>query len=329
MTFTTGIRRTTFAAVFALLGSLAIVGTATPAVAAETEWSVAPASPTGADGRVSLRHTVDPGASVDDAIVVTNLGAAPATFVVAAGDGIVGDEGAFDIARGEPTRSGAWIAVGGLADGALALGPGEARVLPVTISVPQDATPGDHPAGIVVGVSSTDGASTVTTRIGVRMHLRVAGETVSQLSVRDVAATFTPSWIPFVPGRLGVTYTLENTGNVRLGAAAEVSTEGVFGLTGTKKVEQAGELLPGDTVTRELAAPVAPLMLLFGTIEVSALAVGEDAVPIPDASIDEFSALAVSWTSVAVVLVMLGAIVVVVVLRRRHSRLAGGRNSAQ
>jgi hypothetical protein len=94
------------------------------------------------------------------------------------------------------------------------------------------------------------------------------------------------------PRRLGVTYTLENTGNVD-------------------------------------AAPVAPLMLLFGTIEVSALAVGEDAVPIPDASVDEFSALAVSWTSVAVVLVMLGAIVVVVVLRRRHSRLAGARSSAQ
>jgi hypothetical protein len=328
MTLPTSIRRTGLASVLTLIGSLALAGVATPALAAETDtqWSVAPANAVGPDGRVSLRHTVDPGASVDDAIVVTNLGGEAATFVVSAGDGIVGDAGAFDISREEPTDSGAWIGVGGLSDGGIALAPGEARVLPVAISVPQDATPGDHPAGIVVGVSNTDGASTVTTRIGVRLHLRVAGEAVSQLGVTDVAATFTPSWIPFVPGRLGVTYTLENTGDVRLGAAARVRAEGAFGIAGTTEVQQAGELLPGDTVTSELTIPAAPLMLLFGDIEVSPLAVGEDDVAIPDAASEEFTALAVSWTSVAVVLIVIGGVVLAVVLRRRSTR---GRSSSQ
>ncbi len=60
------------------------------------------ASSAGPDGRISLRHTIDPGSGIDDAIAVSNLGTAPATYTVAPGDGILGDSGAFDIAAGDP-----------------------------------------------------------------------------------------------------------------------------------------------------------------------------------------------------------------------------------
>jgi hypothetical protein len=311
-------------AMIAVLAALAFVAGPAPAAVAATEWSVTPATAEGADGRVSLRHTVEPGAAVDDAIVVSNLGAEEARFAVSAGDGVVGDSGAFDIARGEASGAGAWIRIGGLDDGGLTLAPGEARVLPVTVTVPAGATPGDHPAGIVVGVSSGDDSSTVTTRLGVRLHLRVAGEVVPELRVKDVTATFVPSLIPFAPGELAVDYTIENAGNVRLGAAAAVRSEGVFGLAPTDVVEQAGELLPGDTVTREVRMDVAPLMVLFGGLEVSPLAVGEDEVTVPAATTVDFVSPAMSWTGLLAALVVIGLAAIPLVRSRRS--LAGDRS---
>ncbi|QEE60237.1 hypothetical protein FVA74_00660 [Salinibacterium sp. dk2585] len=284
---------------------------AAPAPAAE--WSVTPA---GDDDRVSLRHTVDPGASVSDAIVVTNLGSSDARFAVTVGDGVVGPDGAFDIRSDEPSGGGSWLSVGGLEEGGVALAAGEARELPVRIDVPADATPGDHPAGIVVGVSARDGDSTVTTRIGVRVHLRVAGEVQPQLAVRDVTVGFAPSWIPFAPGRLSVEYTLANEGNVRLGGAAEVWAAGPFGLAAAQATEQAGELLPGEEVRRTVQADAAPLALLFGGLEVTPLVVGADELAPPASVIHEYWSPAVSWTGLAL-LVLLGGVAVLLVRRRR------------
>src|SRR5690606_31890268 len=172
-------------------------GPAVPAATAPdstVEWSVAPADAAGEDGRIPLRHVVDPGATIADNIAITNHGSAASTFTVQAGDGVVGANGAFDIAEGTAEGSGAWIRIDGLDAGALTLAAGETRVLPVTVAVPANATPGDHPAGIVVGVSKGEDGVTVTHRIGVRVHLQVAGELAASLAVTDTHATFAPSW---------------------------------------------------------------------------------------------------------------------------------------
>lgn len=285
------------------------------------EWSVAPADAAGEDGRISLRHVVDAGASIADHIAVTNRGAAAAEFTVLAGDGAVGADGAFDIREGEPTSSGAWIGIDGLADGHLVLAAGETRVLPVTIAVPADATPGDHPAGIVVGLSQGTGDGVmVTHRIGVRVHLQVAGDVASGLTVTGTDATFTSSWIPFAPGTLVVDVDVQNTGNVRIGAAPVVTAAGAFGIGQSTSADAAAELLPGDSIHQRVELTAWPLAALFGGVTVSGSSIGADSAPPAEAASAEFMVPAISWTGLAVFLLLAVAAVLIVRRRRRAGR---------
>ncbi|WP_157612425.1 hypothetical protein [Ruania albidiflava] len=56
-----------------------------------------PAQDEEAGDRISVRHEIDPGSRVTDAVEVRNFGAEPATFRIYASDGVVGDSGAFDV----------------------------------------------------------------------------------------------------------------------------------------------------------------------------------------------------------------------------------------
>lgn len=279
-----------------------------------TEWGVVPADAAGPDGRGSLRHVVDPGASVSDAVAVTNHSAEPAVFAVATGDGVVGADGAFDVRTDDPASGGAWMRVDGLDGGALALAAGETRVLPVTIAVPADATPGDHPAGIVVALSTEDAGVTLTHRVGVRVHLQVAGEIAPALRVDAATATFTPSWIPFASGTLSVEYRVTNTGNVRFGASAAADASGPLGLLPGQGGGEAFEVLPGATATQRIEMPLAPLFFAAGEVTVTPVSLGDDRVPLPEAASAGFSTPAVPWSSLAVVVLGAGILGLVAIL---------------
>jgi hypothetical protein len=288
--------------------------------AAEIEWSVGPASMDGPDQRISLRHTVEPGARVEDAIAVTNLSEAASAFTVTTGSGMVGQEGVFDIGEPGAEGPGRWIAVGGLDGDEVTLDAGETRILPVAISVPINATPGDQPAGIAVGVSQGEGL-TVTHRIGVRVHLRVAGEVTPGLTARIVKASFTPSWIPFAPGTATIEYEIANVGNVRLGATVAALAAGPLGLgKAHADGEPLTELLPGEKATREMALRAVPIVRLNGTLAVTPVAVGNDGVRPPGPVTVALSVSALSATGIALVIVLLAA--AAITLSRRSGRRA-------
>ncbi|HEY1134676.1 MAG TPA: hypothetical protein VGE77_08860 [Nocardioides sp.] len=299
-----------------LLGPAA--GTAAAAEDDTVSWAITPATADGPDGRVSLRHVVEPGASVSDAVAVTNLGAAAADFEVVTGDGRLGEGGAFDIAEGTPEAGGSWVRVDGTDGGVLRLEPGETRVLPVTVTVPAEATPGDHPAGIVVARSSGDGSVRVTHRIGVRLHLQVAGDLRPALEVADVRTTFDASLVPFAPGDVEVRYEIRNTGNVRLGAASAIDALGLRGDDAADAAAQVDELLPGDTVAVTVTRSAWPVVRLSGDVEVQGRVVGEDTVSPGGPATASFGVWAVSWTGLLVLLVLAGGVVVAV--RRRSTR---------
>ncbi|WP_156754880.1 COG1361 family protein [Actinokineospora pegani] len=313
--------------VLAAVAASLVLGTAPAAARTTTEWSAVPASDGGPDGRISLRHTLDPGASVTDGIAVTNRGSAPARFTVTAGDGVLGRNGAFDIAAGEPTGSGGWITVAGLDSGGITVAGGESKVLPVTIAVPADAVPGDHPAGVAVGVSADEGGVAVRRRIGVRVHLRVAGEVEPALAVREVGSSYSSSWLPFAPGTLRVDYVVANTGDVRLGAATTVDVAGPFDLAPTSAADGVDELLPGDSAARSVRVAVSPLFVLFGDVSVAATAVGADQVALPGATASSFSSGAIPWAELALVVLLVGGGALVVV-RRRRTTADGGQSRA-
>lgn len=340
--------RTTARAALVLLPAAAVALCAPAAAAAPraadddapagtVTWALAPADAHGADGRISLRHDLDPGSAVDDHVLLSNFSAEPTTFVLYAGDGVVGDGGAFDIATGEPEDGGSWVALGPVGEAradpdgrlALELPPESSVVVPVHVAVPDDATPGDHPAGVVAELAPDGDAVEVASRVGVRLHLRVTGDVAADLAVRDVRATWVPSWNPLARGHVHVTYAVGNAGNVRLGATSTATATGLLGLGTASRETAQRELLPGDSARVEVDLPAWPT--LRTGVEVSALpgAVGEDALDAPlREAVATATAWTVPWSQLALLLLLVGVPVALRRVRRRSAARVQARIDA-
>lgn len=301
-------------------------------------WTVQPATPEGPDDRISLRHVLDPGATVTDHVTVTNLGAVAATFAVYAGDGTLSDTGWFDLppTGTAPRDGGSWVTLG-VPEGAqvqddgsllLTLGPGAALTVPLTITVPADATPGDHPAGVVAELVAGD-AVRLAARNGVRLHLRVTGEVAAALEPQDVTARWEPSWNPFAPGTVQVRYRVANTGDVRLAARAGTTVAGPFGVGEATAATDVREVLPGQSVQVEADLRVWPLVRVTGRVDARPWVVGDDVV---DAALRTGSApvavWAVPWSQLAALLLVGGAVLLVRWWRRRTARQVQARVDA-
>lgn len=316
-----------FSVLAVVLASVATSVVVPASASSALEWSLVPASEEGGgapDDRVSLRHVIEPGESARDAVALTNHSGQEVTFAVTSGDGMVGSGGAFDIAPGEPEGSGSWVTVDGVTDGEVSLEAGETTVLPVLIEVPEEATPGDHPAGIVAGLSNEADGVTITQRIGVRLHLQVAGEVLAGLDFSDVSADFTPSWVPFAPGTLTVDYTVANTGNARLGGSVVAGVSGPWGLAPAQGTADLPELLPGDSAPGSVQMEVSPMFTLGGEVRTAAAGIGQDQIALPEAATQQLRSAAVSWTGTGLVLIL----VLVVLGRLRARRRALARRSA-
>ena len=316
------------------------VGTATSSALGDTTggdddagritWTVEPVTSGGSDERVSIRHDIDPGDTVTDEVEVRNFGPSAATFRIYASDGVVGDSGAFDILppEQEPGDGGSWVT---FEDGAgqsaewaetvlVHLEPESATVVPLTITVPEDAVPGDHPAGVVAEwVPEDEHNVQLTSRVGVRLHLRVAGELAAHVLATDPEVRWNPGWNPFGSGDLSVSYLLQNTGNVRLGTDSQLQVAGPFGLLPARVEDTRREILPGDQVRVVAQIPHWGLFWTDGQITVTPDVVGEDAPDVDaEASATEFAHVTVPWPQLAVLVLIAAALY----FRRRRRRQA-------
>ncbi len=334
----TGAARTAVLPLIAALVLLAGPGApahATPAPTSagtdgQVTWTVQPASAEGPDQRISLRHELAPGGTVTDHVTVTNFSDRPATFAVYPGDGTLSESGDFDVLPGDeaPGDGGAWIEIGApegaqrAEDGRLRLTlPAAAAVtLPLTITVPADATPGDHPAGVVAELVEDDATVRLAARVGTRVHLRVTGEVEAALVPQDVTTRWEPSWNPFAPGTVHVRYTVANTGDVRLGARTETTLAGPFGTGAAAAAAELREVLPGGStvVTSELR--VWPLVRTTGHVDVRPWVVGDDVV---DAAMRTASAQVtvwvLPWAQLALLALAVGGALLVRWQRRRSA----------
>jgi hypothetical protein len=228
-------------------------GQATPTV---DSWAV---SPTGADPsqpstRPNLSYEVGPGTSVEDSVTLWNYGTTELAFRVYATDAFNNTSGSFDLLAGDkaPADVGAWVT--GLPTEVLAV-PARRRLdLPFKLTVPSTARAGDH-AGAILASTIVEGRGEdgkivrLDRRTGTRLYLRVAGALHPSLTVEDVHAAYRASPNPFGGGTT-YTYTIRNTGNVRLGAHQKVQLKNPFG----KRMKEETppdliEILPGNAVT--------------------------------------------------------------------------------
>lgn len=219
---------------------------ATDPEASRLTWTVAPADENGPDGRRVIDLELAPGRSATEHLAVTNYSDAPTTFAITANDGYLTERGSFDMRSSDtrPTDGGTWISV----PDEVRIDPGETAVVPVRITAPRDALPGDHPAGVAASVRSSDNGVLIENRMGVRVNLSVPGEATASLAVEVLDATYEPSWNPFAPGGVTVRYRLHNDGNVTLGATTHPGARARWGGgAGTAPATDVREILPDGT----------------------------------------------------------------------------------
>ncbi|MET8306736.1 hypothetical protein [Micromonospora sp. NPDC005173] len=215
-------------------------------------WAVQPANQQGPDGRRWIERTLDPGQVVTEHLAVRNLSDGRAVFALKAADGYLTDKGRFNMLPSdrESEDGGTWITV----QRAVTVGPKETKVVPFTITVPHDASPGDHPAGIAATVTSTGGTVAVESRVGFRVMLRASGTVTAALAISGLTARYERSWNPFSAGAIHLRYTTTNNGTVAVTGTGRTTATGPLGLGTRQTSTKVDEMLPGGS--REVDARV-------------------------------------------------------------------------
>jgi hypothetical protein len=221
-------------------------------------WSEIPASPTAPDTRTTFNYaTVQPGTTVTDHVAILNRSSQSVAFTIYATDA-TGTTASNTLILMPPSQTpvdiGSWVTVNGHAGRLSVIIPADKGVIePFRISVPRDARPGDHTGALFAAVTFNARAKNGTVvseqhRIGVPMFLRVTGTLNPGLSVEAVSVGARGTISPVSSIATSVTYTVHNTGNVRMAGSALVSVSGLFGAslsTGSKRLPT---VLPGDSV---------------------------------------------------------------------------------
>ena len=329
-----------------------IVLTGSPALAASSTPSPAPSpnpsgsSATDAAGKPVVTFGIGPsknkqvdrrpnynmlspkGGLVSDEVAVVNLTYQPLTLNLYAADGLNADDGSLTLQPGyvKPKDAAAWVTFGGRgAKGYVKLAPREKVYVPFVVHVPKTAYVGDHLAGIVASLVSegtTPGERGTNVkleqRVGIRLGVRVAGVLTPGLEVKDLQAAYAGTVNPFGKGNVTVTYTVTNTGNVRLGGQQEVSVHGLIGpIAAAGQLANVPMLLPGNSAKVSVTVPdVTPVGYMTADVSVSGLAVAGDADPATEVASASTNFWAIAWTLLAGLLGLtaIGA----AVLRRRR-----------
>lgn len=216
-------------------------------------------------------YRVSPATIINDEALVLNAGNEPVTLKIYAADGVTSQNGGTGFAAFGQQSSGKsrgvseWIS---LPLSEIKLAPGEEKNISFQVSIPADASPGHHIAGLVVEAppasenldSSTSDSATgneaqftvnVIRRVGVAVVLNIPGDQISGLEVNNISL--------YQQSEEGATFAIDikNTGNIFTTAA------GFFIVT-----DKAGEnlittiplqidtILPGDSTVFYVPRPI-------------------------------------------------------------------------
>ncbi|HEY0248180.1 MAG TPA: DUF916 domain-containing protein [Gryllotalpicola sp.] len=315
-----------------LLATLGLTAlSAAPAHAAGSDdisWGVAPADNTIGTGRPNFSYTLAGSTRITDGLVISNESAQAITLKVYAADGFTTSTGALDLKKpGQKSDDiGSWITV---ATESVTLAPHHATTVGFTVTVPGDASPGDHVGGVVTSLVTRDGSGALSLdrRLGSRVLLRVPGTVQPALKLGSVSVHYQQPANPFGGGTAVITYRVANTGNVRLAAAQEVTVSGPFGiLQRSARAPNLPSILPGGSLTRSVTIHgVPPTGRLAAQLTLRPYSDGEPiAVPAVTAAA---SVWVMPWGLLIVVVVLALGVLLLVVLLRRRRRQRGRRST--
>lgn len=280
-------------------------------------WTVATADNEHGSGRPNYGYTLEPGESVEDAMIVQNTGDDELGLTIATADGYTTPSGHLDLHPAEvpPEGVGAWIDP---AIEELVLAPGESREVAFFLTVPEDVAAGDHTGGIVA-VHTSDAGTNIETasRFGFRVHVRVPGDHLVDLVVSELDLDLDGSLNPFSARTARVSYTVRNAGTLRTFYTEQLAVSGPAGLGGREQQTLVEEILPGGEILRTVEVPgIWPLFRLDLDLEVHPQAI-DGALGTP--AQHRVSAWAMPWTLLLLAGLAIGAGVVIGVRRARRS----------
>lgn len=298
-----------------VLTALLIYAALPVARAEDITLSIAPGPvPEDAPRGESFAWVLEPGASVEDSVVVTNHNPTSLQLALDVKDAVTTSDGNLSLALADTadTGIGAWVS---LPQDTVDIPAGESVTVPFTLTVPADAAPGDFSGGVVVTYSTEGDTVSVDNRVATRVDVRVPGDLTVSHDVSDLQVSLPSTWSLLGPSTATVTYTLTNTGSARIYAQEAITASGPLGIGALRTDATLQEVLPGATVERTVQ--VDARALLWNTIEVDTSSFAVDETPGSTQSL-EAHRFAAPWTLLIVcALVLTVAIVLGVRLGRR------------
>lgn len=235
-------------------------------------FGVQPANPQGASPRPFFNLLVGPATTTRDNVRITNFSVAPMTLKVYATDAGTSEDGSFNVPLAQTASRGvgSWVKLRFLDSKHSVNLPARSRIdIPFDLVTPRGAEPGDHAGAIIVSFTtkSKDARGNpinVENRVASRVYARVSGPLHPRLEATDVHASYGQPTNPVGEGRAGVSFTLRNTGNVRLAVHNDAQLHGLFGRSYSAAMDFP-EIMPGDQIRVTLPSTSVPPLLRFTT----------------------------------------------------------------
>ncbi len=305
-----------------------------PAASGRVTFGIVPAQANGEAVRSNFTIGATPGGVVFDQVAALNFSAVPLSLQVNATDAIETSGGGFGLLPPNvpPTKAGAWITIRPqFATVAVPAGTSKAPghvLIPLTIHVPLDTAPGDHVAGIVVtlqsrGTNRTGQDVILDQRVGTRVYIQVSGPLIAKVSVSGLRSSYAGTLNPVGRGHVETSYVLTNSGNVDLSVGQTVSVTGLLGSKRVVNVPKVALLLPGASVSEEVAIPsVWPQLLAHEVVTArpTVLATGQRSHAVTATASTWL--WTIPWPLIVVIIVLIG---VLYLYRRQRSRRSPDR----
>jgi len=311
-------------------------------------FGIGPASLSAQNPRGYFSYQMGAGGTYRDRAIVVNYGNTPLRLGVYAAD--LGNSASGALVVGLPDDAGqhdagAWVKLPKKlvtvdVAPASSRGPGT-KIVPFTLQVPADASPGDH-GGALVAVLSTLGRNPkgenvrLNQRVATRLYVRVNGPVSPRLEIDDLRATYRQNLNPIGGGSVTVHYVVRNSGNIRLAAQQVVTVTGMFGTTKMVTGRKIDLLFPhGAQPVNVTIKGVFPTMWEKARVKVTPLLFA-DQKPVPVATAARsVSFVAVPWALLGCVVLLLALTIGFFLRRRRRRRTVrpqdppGGRGKAR
>lgn len=287
-------------------------------------WWVQPAPKPGAAAGARQYFILEgrPGTTLRDGLAVSNYTDHPITYYVYGADGYnTPRDGQFALRdHGYPmTGVGAWVRT---AFPTITVPAHTSTVVPISIAIPPDASPGDHVGGVSgmdTAVESVQQQGNVQVGIkrvvAARLYVHVDGPAVGGLTVTDLKVAGSAPFPAYVSDSDGtVTATVTNSGNLLESPKAHLHATGIFG-TLIDRTVQLPQILPGQSVDFSQVWKNMPPFEI-GTLH---LDVTDGTAAPPVTSTAAVSVTLIPWLSLLLVAVVVLAVLAVLVFWRRRN----------